>query len=213
MKQLLIVGGVALGLFGVPHAMAGDSRDEKKSEQRTIPLSEILTTSPQKGLQHLRDAWQRKNNEQGAEVFLRQLHDVSNGSSNAFLVDATNMADALSASFSILAGSRSADTPAPVNTSNPKRGSHWLVAYLGTGPSNPTWWVIEGVAVGNGKVVLSYRKSKPAPATDDVHRYYYWIPLGKLDAGTYEVQLFDVERGAITLMRRIDVTPTDGRKE
>jgi hypothetical protein len=189
------------------------SEQQARPKLVTIPLDQIITTSPQKGLEHVRDVFHRKNDDQGAEVFLRQLHDVSHGSSNVFLVDATNMSDALSAGFSILAGSGSADTPAHVTTSNPKQDSYWLVAYLGTGPSNPTWWTVEQVAVSSGSIVLTYRKSKPAPATDDLRHYYCWVPLGRLDAGAYEVQLLDAEQGAVTLMRRIEVTPVQERKE
>jgi hypothetical protein len=151
----------------------------------------------------------RKKNGRDPEIVLQQLSDLSRGSSNVFLVDANNFYDALSASFSILAGSNKPDTPPRVTKSKPERRSHWLVAYFGPGPSTPTWWTIERVIVDEGKVVLSYRRSKPQPATDDVRPYYYWIPLAKLNAGPYELQLFDADKNATTLMRRVDVGSTD----
>lgn len=202
--------GFVIALLLVKTAMA-DPPNEAADERHMIPLSKIVTMGPQKGLQYVRVAWQQTNDDQSSEVFLQQMHNISRGGSNVFLVDAINLHDALSASFSALAGSRAADTPAPVETSNPKKGSHWLVAYLGTGPGNPTWWTVESVVVDQGKVALNYRKAKPQPATDDVQRYYYWVPLGKLDPGAYELQLVDADKGAVTLMRRVEITPNNAK--
>ncbi len=180
-------------------------------ETRSIPLSEIVTTSPQKGLRHIRDTRFETNNKWDPEVFLQQIHNVSNGGSNAFIVDATNLYDALWASLDVLTGPRRVDAPVPVNRSKPERGNFWLVAYLGSGPSNPSWWTISGVTVDKSKVVLSYQESKPSPATADVRHYYYWVPLGKLEPGPYEIQLLDVDKGVVTLMRRVDVKPINAR--
>lgn len=209
MKWFLLGGGITIGLLLYSWTIAANPQDSAAKERRAIPLTEIVTTSPQKGLQSVRDVLQQNKNARqpdAADGYLRQLLSGSNGSSNVFLVDAPNIYGALSASFSILVGGRSADTPALVNTPDPPHGGHWLVAYLGAGPSNPTWWTLESVSVEKGKVILSYRPSKPSAATDDVHQYYYWIPLGKLDSGVYELQLVDADKAAITLMRRVEVT-------
>jgi hypothetical protein len=207
MKLAMIVSAIAISAIG--NAMAAEPHDEKKNEKRTIGLPDIVTTSPQKGLQHVRDAWAKTNNKQSADAFLQQMQKVSIGGSNVYLVDATNLQDALSASLSTLIAPRSADTPAPVNTTNPNRGSLWLFAYLGSGPSNPTWWIIEKVELEKGKVILRYRPSKPSPATADVHPYYYWIPIGRLEPGSYELQLVNQDENSIRLMRRVDVTGTE----
>jgi hypothetical protein len=212
MNRLSMMFGLSLVLLGIAHAMGAESRDDKANEPRTITLSAIVTTSPQKGLQNVRDVLQQKGNSQepeAADGYLRQLLSGSNGSSNVFLVDATTIHDALAASFNILVGSRSADTPATVNTAKPFRGSHWLVAYLGAGPSTPTWWTIESVELEKNKVILSYRPSKPSPATADVRPYYYWIPLGTLDPGTYELQLVNLDQKLVRLVRRVDVAGTE----
>jgi hypothetical protein len=208
MKTTWAVGAIAAVLLLLVSAMAIEKSNEKQSEQRTIPLSEIVTTSPQEELQHIRDVMRRKKNGRDPEVVMQQLNDLSRGSSNVFLVDANNFYDALAASFTILAASNKPDTPPRVTKSKPERRSHWLVAYLGPGPSTPTWWTIESVIAEKGRVVLSYRKSKPQPATRDVRPYYYWIPLAKLNAGPYELQLVDADKQATTLMRRVEVTST-----
>ncbi|MGD9635557.1 MAG: hypothetical protein AB7I57_16830, partial [Pirellulales bacterium] len=187
MSRFVATCGVVICLLCCAVSAAGD-------EVRVIPLSEIITTSPQKGLQHVREARIQTNGKWDPEVFLQQIHNVSKGGSNTFIVDATNLYDALSASLDALTGPRRVDAPVLLNRSEPERGSFWLVAYLGSGPSNPTWWAIDSVAVEKDKVVLAYHETKPRPATDDERHYYYWIPLGKLDPGAYEVQLFDSDK-------------------
>ncbi len=175
-----------------------------------IPLNEIVTTGPQNGLQHGRDLFQQDESEhkrRSVEEYLRQIQSIARGSSNVFLVDATNIFDAISASFSILVGTRSADTPAPVNTAEPIRGSHWLVAYLGSGPSSPSWWKVEETKIAGNTITFSYRKTLPSPATKDIHPYFYWIPLGNLSPGAYEIRLFDTHLQVTSLLRRVEVSP------
>lgn len=196
--------------------------DEKKpvEELVEIPLSSILTTSPQVGMVQVREAFPQTSDDR-KNVFTkgylqRLLHEAKGGASNAFLVDATDASDAIDASFRVLVASGGAEIPVPINKPDPLLGNHWLVVYLGSGPSNPTWWTVESVIVDKARVVLSYRKPKPQPATDDIRRYYYWVPLGKLDFGAFEIQLFDADEGAVTLMRRVEVgrtTEREGRDE
>lgn len=205
MKHVLWMVGIAGCLLMTAYVKAEESQDPKVEEARTIPLTEIVTTSPQKGLRNIDDVL---GPAEAYNTFMARFRNVTDGSSNAFLVDAIELRDALNASSRVLFGSRSADTPAPVNTPNAVRGRLWLVAYLGSGPSNPTWWTIESVRVAKGKVVLNYHRPKPQPATADVWRYLYWIPLGNLQPASYEVQLIDADTNALTLLRRVEITGT-----
>src|SRR5258707_685267 len=128
MRWSMILEGLTAVFFLIGQSAAEPSAEKNYNEVKKVSLSEIVTTSPQKGLQSVRDVLLQKGNAQTADGYLRQLLIGSNGSSNVFLVDATTIYDALEASSSILVGSRSAETPAPVNTSQPTRGTHWLVA-------------------------------------------------------------------------------------
>ena len=184
--------------------------DQVKPDEVEIPLSSILTTSPQRGMLRTRDAFPQqssdRNNKEANGYLWRILRETNGAVSNAFLVDATNASDAISASFSALFGSGGVEIPIPVNKPDPKRGQYWLVVYLGSGPSNPVSWTVENVVVDQNAVKLRYRTPKPQPATDDVRRYYYWVPLGTLDAGPHEIQLWNADKGVMTLMRRVEVT-------
>ena len=114
------------------------------------------------------------------ESLRRIIQDSKGGASNAFLVDAMGKNAAIAASVSVLVGSRTADSAVTVNTPHPLRGSHWLVVYLGTGPSNPTCWKVVEARVEGKTITFSYLKSPPSPASKDLHRYYYWVPLNEL---------------------------------
>lgn len=179
------------------------------AEPTTPALSDMLTTSGQQGMQQVGEVFRRAGNEKENEVtngYLQQVYEASRqGASNVFLVDATNLHDAVRASASIFAGARSASTPAPVNTGRAIRGSHWIVIYLGTSHSDPLRWTVDSAVVIGKKIRLTYREPQSFIGTADSHPYYYWIPLGKLDPETYEVELFDADEKAVTLMRRVKV--------
>ncbi|RIK82768.1 MAG: hypothetical protein DCC67_06790 [Planctomycetota bacterium] len=195
--------GSTLAIVALASAWMDQCNAQSSGESRAmgeIPLSVVVTTSRQDGLKYAREALAKDN------PYLRQiLENARGGASNAFLVDATTVDDAVRASAGVFVALRAADTPAPVNVTKPIRGSHWLVAYLGSGPSTPTWWTIAGASVEGKTIRLTYRQSPPVPATSDVQHYYYWLPLGKLDPETYEVELFDADEKAVTLMRRVKV--------
>lgn len=169
---------------------------------RAIDLSSIVATSPQAQMQYIYDVLPTAE-KQGSE---RSFASLSTNASNVFLVDATNSHDAVTASLNVFFGPMSAGSAATVNTAEPKRGGHWLVAYLGLGPSQPRWFVVESVTVKGHVVRLIYHMADTMDASRDVQHYCYWIPLGTLDVGTYYVELYDSRLKAATLSRRVTVT-------
>jgi hypothetical protein len=189
MRHIAVLLGV---LFGYGQLCAQETKE--------ILLRSIITTSEQDGVQHIGNVLKADNG------YLRQLRqDTKGGASNVFLVEAEGINDAVKASFDVFLGSLRAATPATVSTTKQKRPIHWLAVYLGPGPSTPVWWTVEGATVQGNTVRLTYRQSRPQPATEDVHRYYCWVPLGKLAPGAYSVELFDADEKAVTLMRRVKV--------
>ncbi|MCC7473970.1 MAG: hypothetical protein IT425_01125 [Pirellulales bacterium] len=196
MNRFAIAAGFALlAVWAV--ANAAESQAEKR-----IPLSSIFTTSPQADVEAFEVAFP---NEDERRKLFQQISAFSSGASNVFLVDATNKLDAFKATLSVLEGSHSADTPAPVNAGEPERGSHWLVVYLGVGPSEPVWSVVEAVNVRRKTMRVNYHHPKANIVTRDVWRYYYWIPLGTLDPGNYQLELYNTKEKAVVLSRRVTV--------
>jgi len=217
MNRFLIVYGFAMLLSATatadPPSKQSDSEAVPSDQSKHIPLNEVVTTGPIPNLCHFDDVFPKESQDGQtgtANDYLRKFKVVSNGASNVFLVDAANAQDAISASVGVFFGGRPVDVPAPVNKPNPATGSHWLVAYLGLGPSEPTWWNVESIEVSGGKVRLSYRTPPPSsPVTSDVHAYYFWVPLGTLEPNSYRLELCDSVSGVVTLMRRVDVKPTN----
>lgn len=184
------------------------SADESDSQiSRDVPLSSIVTTSTQKDLKHISKAIPFKNQVSAStNGHLQQMSQApKSGASNIMLVDAKDIHEAVSASARVVIAGHAADAVVPINLPKQKHKGHWLVAFLGSGSSSPARWLVDSTTVQKNRIRLKYRKAPPSPATEDVHPYYFWIPLGSLEDGVYELELFDGEQNAVTLMRRVTV--------
>jgi hypothetical protein len=201
----VFIAGIAL-CFVNSFALA----ETNGAREKSVPLCSIVTTSPQPNVKAFEVAFPDET--QRRKMF-QQISAFSGGASNLFLVDATNPLDAFKATLSVLQGSHSAETPAPVNTAEPKRGSYWLVVYLGVGPSQPVWWVVESATIARSTIRLSYHQPKANIVTRDVWRFYYWVPLEKLPAGNYQLELYDIREKAVTLSRRVTIDRGGDRRE
>jgi hypothetical protein len=180
-------------------------------KQSTIPLSSIISTSGQDELQAtssgIRTVDGKREYAYPIGEALQRFSEMTKGqgASNIFLVDAPNDSAAIAVSGSVFAGYRSADYPATLNQPNSPRGNHWLVVFAGIAGSGPVRWIVEDVAVSTGRIRFSYHKNPIGESTDDVHYYYYWVPLGKLEDGIYNLELYETKQKAVTLMRRVEV--------
>ena len=188
---------IAVALCGFSNGIA--------AEPTTVPLTEILTTSGQEGLRDVSKEFSAKGIHAVQNKATKNLLDsILNagpcGASSVFLVSASDVNEAIQASANVLAGSHSTDLPTPT-----KDPGHWMVAYLGVGPGSPPRWTVESVNVSRSIVRLSYREPPAGIRTSNMLSYYYWAPLGKLEPGTYQVELYDADEKAVTLMRRVVV--------
>jgi hypothetical protein len=193
---------------GPPKVQNSGQRELQRPTDRaavSIPLGSVVSTSRQPELQHA----QQGTNERGYVVpygnFLDQLHRGDGGASNIYLVDAPTITGAVQVSTRVSAGAHTADWPATLNMPDPPRGNYWLVVFLGIRGSSPDHWLVDSVTVEGNLVRFNYHSRGPSPETDDIHHYYYWIPLGALTSGAYNLELFDTELKAVTLMRRVEV--------
>ena len=66
------------------------------------------------------------------------------------------------------------------------------------------------MAVDKNRVQLGYREPEVTFKSADAHSYYFWIPLGKLEPGVYNVGMYDSGLKAVTFMRRVVVPSIDG---
>jgi hypothetical protein len=176
----------------------------------TVPLSSIVTTSPQKGMLHIGELLKQQTSDQiakSARGYQSQISQTNKGgASNVFLVDAGSAQSAIAGSYSVFVGPWSANTPAYENKPDPSRGLHWLVAYLGWGDNYTATWKVEEVCWKGNAITLKYRR-KPLPEdSDQDHQYFFWAPIAKLSPGSYEVKLEDADSDTTTLIRRVEVS-------
>jgi hypothetical protein len=176
-----------------------------------IPLESIISTSGQAGLQATtsgapivggKTEYVSPNGE-ALQHFLEVTK--GQGASNVFLVDAPNGSAAITASGSVFAGYRSADTPANLDQPKPPRGNQWLVVFVGISGSNPVRWIVDSVTLDAARIRFNYHKNPIGVSTDDIHYYYFWVPTGNLSGGAYNLELYETELKAVTLMRRVEV--------
>ncbi len=182
-----------------------------RSRGVSIPLSSIISTSGQGELQATTAGYRMVDGEKQYVVptgeALQHFFDMTKGNaaSNVFLVDAPNDVSAMAVSSTVFAGYRSAEYPAVLNKPNPPRGNHWLVVFVGVAGSSPVSWIVDNVTVNDGKIRFGYHRNPIGASSLDIHYYYYWVPLGKLDDGIYSLELYDTKLKAVTLMRRVEI--------
>jgi hypothetical protein len=143
----------------------------------SVPLAEIITTGSQEKMRYFDDVVANADK----ESLQRKFSGSRTNALSIFLVEAGDERGAISASSRFLFGPLAPEAAARGIISDGKDGSHWLIAYLGAGPSYPNWFVIEEPTVKTDKITLTYRTVKAAEATANVQHSYYWIPLGKLN--------------------------------
>jgi hypothetical protein len=166
-----------------------------------IRQKSIYSTSPQAGMQ--RASGEIKRDGSFVDTFGRELNELKretkSGASNVFLVEAKGIDGAVMASRFVLAGLNPVGKPARVYE---QAGDHWLVVYLGTSHSGPAW-ELDSVKVDGNRIRFAYHLPRAGGGPKDLHPYFYWVPLGELKPGKYQLELFDGED--VTLMRRVEV--------
>ena len=171
---------------------------------REVSLSEIFTNQRQEGMQHVQEG--RNVSGEYVEKFGSDLGEIIShgyGSSNAILVDANDIDEAVRASRHVLCGYRPADILNIVSTSKAKM--RWLTVYLGVGHSSPAKFTAIGASVDGNTIRFTYRKPRPRWESEDDVYYFYWLPIGNLDDGVYTLELYDAEAKATTFTRRVEV--------
>lgn len=180
-------------------------------EPRTIPFADVYAILPQEGMNGAKatsNADGVPTAKHGASL-QRLLGNFKNAGSNVFLVQGESDVEAMEASEHAFAGYVGTERPIAKRDYDPK-GTHWMVAYLGAGSSTPVY-EIDSITQEGNRIRLTFNRPQPPIVTLDIRRYLYWIPLGKLAAGDYELELFDANREIIVLMRRVEVGPRQRR--
>lgn len=199
-KHLAVGGGAALAATAVTAA------DEPAAEK--LDLWKSYGTTGQKDIHEASAGFnigkegEQKYIEPYGATLARIKSDFGNGASNAFLVHGKDITGAIEATASVLLGGQSAERPG-VNARGQMPPSLWLVAYLGSSGSSPPEWTVRSVERRGNSFRVSY--STRQAETDDGRHYFVWVPVGELKPGTYSLELFDVGRKEVMLLRRVVV--------
>lgn len=180
---------------GLPRSWARGSGGGDKAEVKTIPLESIYSTSQQKGL--IRVDQGLKNKDFRNEFYTRT---VRTGASNIFLVRGDSIEEAVKATWLVFVGGHPVSQPVSADLQS-KSEQYWLVGYLGAAGSDPPAWLVVSAQKVGKKVRLTY--TRKGSETDDTWPYFDWVPLGKLEPGTYTAELFDDNLQEAVLSRRI----------
>ena len=146
----------------------------------------------------------------GVKSIVVDLNSISResgsiGASNVCLVLGDDLAEGINATRMVFAGGRSADSPASRERTSTSR-QYWMVAYFGVSHRGPAAWAIESVKQNGNAFRVSFTRPKADGTTADTHQYFLWVPVGELEAGQYELELFNADAKRLTLMRRVAVT-------
>jgi hypothetical protein len=208
-KRAVLGSGV---LFGTPAigALTAAAPAPSQDKVEKIALDSVHSTSHQKPLKPVSHGFNLQGNgekkyETSYGHFLEEIFKAYHtGASNVFLVRGDDIGAAISATWEVCVCRRGAERPsAPY-----EKGAHkplWLVAYLGTAGSEPPYWEVRSVERKGRTVRLSFAPSEDGGRTNDEHQYFYWAPLGELEAGAYTLELYDEQEKAVVLTRRVIV--------
>jgi hypothetical protein len=197
-------------LVGGTISVSPTAADDKKTEDtKVVPREMIRVSNSDQGNAQLKD-WSKKDEERYQDI----LRTASNtGASNVFLVHGETFNEAVwltQAMYFSKQGSGhtgQADVvtaPPPGSTTAPIPGQRfkvWVVAYLGSGPSDR--WVIKSVERTETRIRVSYVDA--GGLRGDVKPYLIWASLGPLDPGKYAVELYDTGAKEVKLTRIVRV--------
>jgi hypothetical protein len=169
-------------------------RTERSKE---IPLKDVVATFNQPELSRYKD--RMSDDWEGLRA------KMTSGVSNVIMVAGKDIHEAIHATrLAFTLASYNSDAPSQVDSNNPK-SEYWICAYLGSDSSTPPRWNITRIDVVATVISIHYRRHEAKAGTDDLHRYFIWVPLGQLRPGNYTVQLCDSISGESVLRRLVRI--------
>jgi hypothetical protein len=187
--------GVIVAVFMAKHITVADENKDKSPQPKSVPLSELYVTFKQEGV-----ALMLPRPRVEGDLSLKDLATKS-GTSNIFLVRGADVATALLSAEMAFRGS-SADRPLRGNPPT-KEKPIWAVAQLGVRGSSPPAFEVKAVKRDGMRVRVSFEEKQSRSL--DERPYLVWAPLGELEPGDYTLELYNVVRERVVLMRLVEV--------
>ena len=178
--------------------------------KKIVPLDSICSVPKMEGLSYLR----AKN----PEIHGQNLLDILSaarpiGFSSAFLVRGENLKEVIRGTYRVFNLGWDVDEIVPGSKQTDegdKDGDVWVCAFLGNKASHPPYFALELVEVEGKNVRVVFKKGPVGGLSNDSTPYLVWANLGRLSAGTYQVELVDAnqKQPSVVTSRKVVVTET-----
>jgi hypothetical protein len=169
---------------------------------RAIPLDTAYATFNQEGIKAL-------DNVADTEGLWEIFAQVQGGPQRIVLCEGKDVAAAVkSAGMSFTMSEMSSsmqDQPVPAITVGPD-DTVWLAAFLGSDGSLPPAYKVRAINVNDRTIRVSYERDESSGRSCDLRAYMVWAPVGRVEAGEYTLELFDVVAGDVTATRAWQVS-------
>jgi hypothetical protein len=183
---MLVTAAVAVVLAAIGYTFS----QPEAEKQKKIELKTIHSTNGQKELQQV---------DLAATKIGDKLRISEYGASNVFLVRGKDISEAIKETHAVVWQLAPGDKIEGVDS------EAWLVVFFGVAGSGGERWKVISVDYSPKRVRVWYKENDGID-TDDIHHYYAWIPLGKLDPGTFSMELWDQNTNEMVISRRCHVT-------
>ena len=190
--KLMAVLGV-LTVFGV--ALAAQLGAFDREERRLIPLDTVYASFNQEGLKPL-DA------EVETDGLAQVLGAVRESPQQIVLCVGIDLASAVRGAELGFATPDEATLPVTGSTSD----TLWLAAYLGSDGSVPSAFRVRAIEVNGKTLRIDYERDKSPVRSADLRSYLIFVPLGRVEAGVYTIELFDAAAERVTRSRTLRVS-------
>ena len=157
-------------------------------EGRAIALDTIYGSFAQDSIKSVEDA-----------VDMEQLSQISGelqgGPPRIVLCVGHDVAAAVKAASTSFS---TAEQPVPGVTTAPS-DTLWLAAYLGSDGSMPPAYQVRAVELVGKTLRVAYQRDESPTRSCDLRDYLIWAPVGRVEAGVYRLELFDVVAKTVTV--------------
>ena len=157
-----------------------------------IPLDTVYATFNQEGFKSL-------DLEVETNGLFQVLSAVRESPQQIILCVGSDVASAVIASELGFATPDEATPPVTGGTSD----TLWLAAYLGSDGSVPSAFRLRAIEVNGKTIRVEYERDESPVRSADLRNYLIWVPLGRVEAGAYTLELFDTAAERVTRSRTL----------
>jgi hypothetical protein len=200
MRRLSVTLLLLVGLLAIPSLFCTTER-AFAGEWKGIPIERMWSTTGQKNVRQLHKGSPDTIGRELAQIYEK----LPMGASNIFLVQGEDIRAAARATRRALINYQPVHAPVYPDD-EAKVDQLWVLVYFGSAGSTPPRWVLRGASEKEDTIRIGFEEPKrEGGGTDDLSQYFAWVPITKQSPGTLMLELYDVEKKEVVLMRRVTI--------